>query len=109
MTLGLVTTTAASALSRETPTKETSETPKMHVETHERLLVRIRETLKRRGTTSVGRWWLVWVSGGRQWVSGSRKAANVACRLAASQTALDIGNQNAPKTNTIWPYMILYP
>ena len=28
---------------------------------------------------SAGRWWLVWVSGGRKWVPGSSKAVNVAC------------------------------
>jgi hypothetical protein len=30
-------------------------------------------------STSAGRWWLVWVSGGRKWVLGSNKATNVAC------------------------------
>ena len=30
-------------------------------------------------STSVGQWWLVWVSGARQWVLGSSKAANAAC------------------------------
>jgi hypothetical protein len=41
--------------------------------------VRIGETLKRLRSTSAGRWWLVWVSGGRKWVLGSSKATNVAC------------------------------
>jgi hypothetical protein len=27
----------------------------------------------------VGQWWLVWVSGARQWVLGSSKAVNAAC------------------------------
>jgi hypothetical protein len=39
----------------------------------------IGETLKRLRSTNAGRWWLVWVSGGRKWVLGSSKAANVAC------------------------------
>ena len=43
-----------------------------------RLWVRIGETLKRLRSTSAGRWWLVWVSGGRKWVLGSSKAVNVA-------------------------------
>jgi hypothetical protein len=33
-----------------------------------RLLVRIGETLKRLMSTSVGQWWLVWISGAQQWV-----------------------------------------
>jgi hypothetical protein len=89
MTLGLTTATATSALSRETPTKETAEMAETHVtaemaETHveirlKRLWVRIGETLKQLRSTSAGRWWLVWVSGGRKWVLGSSKATNVAC------------------------------
>ena len=76
MTSGLTTATATSALSRGTPTKET---PEMLVkERLKRLLVRIGETLKRLRSTSAGRWWLVWVSGGRKWVLGSSKATNVA-------------------------------
>jgi hypothetical protein len=63
MTSGLTTVTATSALSRETPTKETPET-----------------AMRRLRSTSVGRWWLVWVSGGRKWVLGSSKAVN-ACGL----------------------------
>jgi hypothetical protein len=64
MTLGLTTATATSALGRETPTKETPEIPETHVEKRlKRLWVRIRETLKRLMSTSVGRWWLAWVSG----------------------------------------------
>ena len=35
--------------------------------------------MKRLRSTSAGRWWLVWVSGGRKWVLGSSKAVNVAC------------------------------
>jgi hypothetical protein len=56
MTSGLTTATATSALSRETPTKEMSETPETHIEKRlHRLRVRIGETLKRLRWTSVGR------------------------------------------------------
>ena len=80
MTSGLTTVTATSALSRETPTKETPETAETHVEKRlKRLWVRTGETMKRLRSTSAGRWWLVWVSGGRKWVLGSSKAVNVAC------------------------------
>ena len=80
MTSGLTTATATSALSRETPTKETPEMAETHVEKRlKRLWVRIGETLKRLRSTSAGRWWLVWVSGGRKWVLGSSKAVNAAC------------------------------
>ena len=66
MTSGLTTATATSALSRETPTKEMTETAEMHVEKRlKRLLVRTEETMKRLRSISVGRWWLVWVSCGR--------------------------------------------
>ena len=69
MTLGLTTVTVTSALSRETPTTETHVTAKTHVEKRlKRQWVRIGETLKRLSSTSAGRWWLVWVSGGRMWV-----------------------------------------
>jgi hypothetical protein len=67
MTSGLTTTTATSALSRETPAKDTPETHGTHVEKRVKWRsVRIGETLKRLRSTSVGRCWLVWVSGGRQ-------------------------------------------
>jgi hypothetical protein len=53
------------------------ETAKTHVEKRlKRLWVRIGETLKRLRWTSVGRWWLVWVSGARRRVLGSSKATN---------------------------------
>ena len=79
MTSGHITTTATSALSRETHTKETLETPGTHVQKRlKRLLVRIGETLSRLMSTSVGQWWLVWVSGAQHWVLGSSKAANAA-------------------------------
>ena len=35
--------------------------------------------MKRLRSTTGGRWWLVWVSGGREWVLGSSKAVNAAC------------------------------
>ena len=35
--------------------------------------------MKRLRSTSAGRWWLVWVSGGREWVLGSSTAVNAAC------------------------------
>jgi hypothetical protein len=44
-----------------------------------RLSVRIEETLKRLRSTSVGPWWLVWVSCAWQWALGSSKAADAAC------------------------------
>jgi hypothetical protein len=79
MTLGLTTVTATSAHSRETHTKETPETAETHVENRlKQLWVRIGETLKRLRSASAGRWWLVWVSGGRKWVLGSSKAVNAA-------------------------------
>jgi hypothetical protein len=77
--LGLTTATATSALSRETPTKETPETTATHVEKRlKRLWVRIVETLKRLKSANAGRWWLVWFSGGRKWVLWSSKAVNAA-------------------------------
>ena len=80
MTLGLTTATATSALSRETPTKKTPKTAETHIEKHvKRLWVRIGETMKRLRSTTAGRWWLVWVSGGRKWVLGASKAVNTAC------------------------------
>ena len=95
MTSSLSIATATSALSRETPTKEKPETAETHVEKRiERLLVRIGETLKRLRSTSVGRWWLVWVSAGRKWVLGSSKATNVTCLAVfdPTLTALYLGN-----------------
>ena len=69
MTSGLTIATATSALTRETPTKETPETPEIYVEERlKQLWVRIGETMKRLRSTSAGRWWLVWVSSGRKWV-----------------------------------------
>ena len=80
MTSGLTTTTATLALSRETPTKETPETPETDIQKRlKRLSVRTRETLKRLRSASVDQWWLMWVSGARQWVLGSSKAANAVC------------------------------
>jgi hypothetical protein len=35
--------------------------------------------MKRLRSTSAGRWWLVWVTGGRKWVLGSSKAVTAAC------------------------------
>jgi hypothetical protein len=111
MTSGLTSVIATSALSGEMPTKETPETAEMHVEKRlKRLWVRIGETLKRLRSTSAGRWWLVWVSGGRKWVLGSSKAVNAACSAVfdPALTALYLGNQNASK-NFIWGYMTLHP
>ena len=80
MALGLTTAIATSALSRETPTKETPETTETHVEKRiKRLWVRTGETMKRLRSTSAGRWWLAWVSGGQKWVLESSKAVNVVC------------------------------
>jgi hypothetical protein len=77
MALGLTNATATLALSRETPTKETPKTAETHVEKRlNRLWVRIGETLKRLSWTSVGRWWLAWVSGAWWWVLGSSTATN---------------------------------
>jgi hypothetical protein len=70
MASGLTSATATSALSRETPFKETPETAETHVEERLKWLwVRIGETLKRLRWTSVGRWWLAWVSGRVQYTS----------------------------------------
>ena len=81
MTCGLTTTTATSALSRETPTsKKAPGTPEAHIQKRlKHLLVRIGETLERLRPTSVGQRWLIWVSGARQWVLGLSRTANVAC------------------------------
>ena len=71
-----------SALNRETPTKETPEMAETHVEKRmKRLWVRTGEIMKRLKSTSAGRWWLIWVSGGRKWVlaMGSSKAVSAAC------------------------------
>ena len=98
MTLGLTSVIATSALSRETPTKETPETAETHVEKRlKRLWVRIGETLKRLRSTSAGRWWLVWVSGGRKWVLGSSKAVNAAC-LAVFDPTTDSALSRQPES-----------
>ena len=66
MTSGLTTVTATSALSIETLTRETPEMAETHEEKRlKRLWVRTEETMKRLRSTSAGRRWLVWVSGGR--------------------------------------------
>jgi hypothetical protein len=84
MTSGLTTATVTLILSRETPTKETSETHKTHVQERlKRLWVMIGENLKRLRWTNVGRWWLAWVSGARRWVLGSSKAANTTSATSA--------------------------
>jgi hypothetical protein len=107
MTSGLTTVTATSALSRETPTTETPETAETHVENYlKRLWVRIGETLKRLRSTSAGRWWLLWVSGGRKWVLGSSKAVNAAC-LAVFGPYTNIALSRQPECaqkNYMWLY-----
>ena len=100
ITSGLTTTIATSALSRETSTKETPETAEMHVEKRlKRLWVSIGETLKRLRSTNAGRWWLLWVSGGRKWVPGSSKALmrHVWPYLTPTLIADYLGSHNAPK------------
>jgi hypothetical protein len=97
MTSGLATATATSALSRETSTKETPETAETHVEKClKRLWARIGETLKRLRSTNAGRWWLVWVSGGRKWVLGLSKAVNAAC-LAVFDPSTNIALSRQPE------------
>ena len=82
MTSGLTASFVTSALSRETPTKETSETLETHVEKRlRRLWVRIGETLKRLRSTSASQWWLIWVSGGRKWVMGSNEGQGRQCGM----------------------------
>ena len=62
--------------------KETHKTSKTHVEKHlKRMWMRIGETLKWLRSTSAGRWWLVWVSGGWKWGLGSSKAVGAACLI----------------------------
>jgi hypothetical protein len=114
MTSGLTTATATPALNRETPTKDTHETHETHVENRlKRMLVRIEETLKRLRSTGVGQWWLVWVSGGRQWCWDRAKPpmCHVWPHLTPPQKAHYRDNQNPPK-NATWSggymYMILY-
>jgi hypothetical protein len=97
MTSGLTTVTATSALNRETPTTETHKTAETHVEKRlKRLWVKIGETLKRLRSTSAGRCWLIWVSGGRKCVLGSSKAVNVAC-LAVFDPSTNIALSRQPK------------
>ena len=107
MTSGLTTTTATSALIRETPTKETTETAEIHVEKHLKILwVRIGETLKRLRSTNAGRRWIVWVSGGRKRMLGSSKVVNAACLaiFGPALTSLYLGDQNPSKN----PHLGLY-
>jgi hypothetical protein len=109
-TLGLTTLAATSALSRETPTKETLETAQTHVEKRlKRLWVRTGETLKRLRCTSASRWWLVWVSGVRKWVLGSSEAVDATC-LAVFDLSTNIALSRQPesaKKKYIWGYMTL--
>jgi hypothetical protein len=98
MPSGLTTATATSALSRETPTKETHETAEMHIEKRlKRLCVTPETAMKRLRSTSAGRWWLVWVSGGRERVLGSSKAVNVA-RLAVFDPSTNIALSRQPES-----------
>jgi hypothetical protein len=97
MALGLTNATATSALSRETPIKETPETAETHIEKRlKRLWVRIEETLKRLRWTTVGRWWLAWVSGAWWWVLGSSKAANTT--TATSALSRETPTKETPRT-----------
>jgi hypothetical protein len=114
MNSGLTTATATSALSRETPTKETPETAETHVEKRLKgLWVRIGETLKRLRSTSAGRWRLVWVGGGRNWVMGSSKAVNAACLaeydLTSSTNSALSRQPESSKKNDICSYMVRRP
>jgi hypothetical protein len=91
MTSGLTTAAATSAPSRETHTEETPETAEMHVEKRLKRLSNAWKTPEKRlRSTSAGRWWLVWVSGGWKWVLGSSKATNV-----ASLAVFDPGTNSA--------------
>ena len=55
--------------SRTTGRSEIPKTAETHVEERpKRLWVRVGEIMKRLRWTSVGRWWLAWVSGARRWV-----------------------------------------
>ena len=45
---------------------------------------------RQRVAAGVGQWWLVWVSGARQWVLGSSKAAN-----AVYLAVFDLGTGSA--------------
>jgi hypothetical protein len=97
MASGLTSATATSALSRETPSKETPETAEMHIEKRlKRLWVRIGETLKRLRWTSVGRWWLAWVSGARRWVLESSNAANTT--IATPAPSRETPTRDTPET-----------
>jgi hypothetical protein len=100
MASGLPSATATSALSRETPTKETPETAEIHVEKRlKRLWVRIGEILKRLRWTSVGRWWLAWVGGARRWVLRSSKAT--ATTTATSALSRETPTKETPGTAEI--------
>ena len=80
MTSGL-TTTATSALSRETPTKETREMPEIHLHTETPKTV-VSEEERDSETVEISRCWSVVASVG-QWClavgAGSNKAANAVC------------------------------
>jgi hypothetical protein len=81
----------------------------MHVEKRlKRLWVRIGETLKRLRSTNAGRWWLIWVSGGRQRVLGSSKAVNAAC-LAVFDPSANSALSRQPESvkNSHMRYMTL--
>jgi hypothetical protein len=107
MTSGLTTATDTSALSIETPTKETPETAEMYVEKHlKRLWVRIGGTIKRLRSTSAGRWWLVWASGGRKWVLGWSKAVHAAC-LAVFDPSTNSALSRQPES-VVFFHMRLY-
>ena len=70
-----------------------------------RLWVRIGETLERLSSTSAGRWWLAWVSGGRKWVLGSSKAVNAACLAVfdpSTNSPLFRQLESATKKKKIW-------
>ena len=96
---------------RETHTKETPETAEMHVEKRlQRLWVRIGKTLKRLRSTSAGRWWLVWATGGRNWVLGSSKAVDAACSAVFDPcTNIALSRQPESVKKIVWGYMTLHP
>jgi hypothetical protein len=54
--------------------------------------------MKRLRSTSAGRWWLVWVSGGREWVLGSSKAVNAVACLAVFDPSTNSALSQQPES-----------
>jgi hypothetical protein len=57
-------------------------------------------------STSTGRWWLVWVNGGRKWVLGPSKVVNAACLTVDPSTLVLEQRREFPSWGVSYrPYM----